>query len=122
MQKILIVEDDRVIQDLVYATLAGDVRYRLLQARDGQSGLNLARSENPSIVLLDVDLPLINGFEICATLKNDPAYNNIKIIILTALGQPADLERGRQAGADAYLVKPFSPLNLLRKVDSMLEN
>lgn len=120
MQKILIVEDDAVIQDLVYATLAGDARYQLLQARDGQSGLNLAQSENPSIMLLDVDLPLLNGFEICATLKNDPAYNTIKIIMLTALGQPADLERGRQAGADAYLVKPFSPLKLLRQIDNML--
>jgi DNA-binding response OmpR family regulator len=120
MQKILIVEDDPIIQDLIYATLAGDSRYQLLQAREGQSGLHLAMVERPSIILLDVDLPLLNGLELCRSLKEDPAYSYVKIIILTALGQPSDIERGEQAGADAYLVKPFSPLMLLLKIDTML--
>ncbi|MEI6046331.1 MAG: response regulator [Chloroflexota bacterium] len=121
MQKILIVEDDPIIQDLVYATLAGDLRYQLLQAREGQSGLQLAQTEHPSIILLDLDLPLLGGLELCRSLKADPSYSQVKVIMLTALSQPADIERGEQAGADAYLVKPFSPLNLLRKIDRMLE-
>ena len=120
MQKILIVEDDPLIQHLVYATLAGDTRYQLLQASEGQSGLRLARTEHPAIVLLDVDLPFMSGLEICSELKNDQACRDIKIIMLTALSQATDRERAKQAGADSYFVKPFSPLGLLRKIDELL--
>lgn len=121
MRKILLIEDDIIVQDLVSATLGGDSRYELIQAYDGETGLNLARSEIPLILLLDLDLPKLNGLEICRLLKTDPLYSGIYILVLSALSQQDDIKAGKEAGADEYFVKPFSPLELLRKIDDILE-
>ncbi len=122
MRKILIIEDDPIVQDLVGATLGGDQRYELLQAYDGQTGLTLALNEKPILILLDIELPLLNGLEICRRLKSDPRYSNIYIVILSAMSQQEDIEAGKAAGAEDYFVKPFSPLALLRKIDYVLDN
>jgi DNA-binding response OmpR family regulator len=122
MRKILIVEDDVIVQDLVSATLGGDSRYELLQAFDGESGLELAHTQKPTLILLDIDLPKLNGLEVCRILRSDPHYSSAYILMLSALSQHEDVEAGLKVGADDYFVKPFSPLALLRKIDQIFGN
>lgn len=120
VKKILLADDEEPVRALVAATLKNDNRYQLLEARNGMEALELARRERPDLVLLDVVMPHIDGFEVCRQLKADPATRHITVIMLTALAQEADKERGQQVGADGYFTKPFSPLALLNKVDEVL--
>ncbi len=119
MRKILIVEDDQIVQDLVSATLGGDSRYELLQAFDGESGLEIAQTQKPTLILLDIDLPKLNGLEVCRILRSDPNYSSAYILMLSALSQHDDIKAGLAVGADDYFVKPFSPLALLRRIDQI---
>ena len=118
-RKILLVDDDDMVRELVAATLKGG-SYQLLQAADGGKGLALARETKPDLIFLDVNMPVMDGVSVCEALKNDPQTQGISVIMLTALGQEVDKERARRAGANGYFTKPFSPLNLLRKVDEVL--
>ncbi len=121
MKKILIVDDQMEVRELIHVTLRSS-NYELLQAESGPTALELARKEHPDLMLLDVMMPKggIDGFEVCETLKKDDATRDIYIIMLTAIQQEVDLERGRKAGADDYFTKPFSPLKLLKKVSHIL--
>ncbi len=118
--RILIVEDQADIRKLIRMTLEfGD--FELHEAPDGESGLNLARAVRPHVMLLDVMMPgLLDGYQVCRHIKQDPQLRQIQVIMLTARGQAADVAAGEQAGADAYLVKPFSPLELIDRVESMV--
>jgi two-component system phosphate regulon response regulator PhoB len=118
-RKILLVDDDDMVRELVAATLKGG-SYQLLQAADGGKGLALAREVKPDLIFLDVNMPVMDGVSVCEALKADPQTQSISVIMLTALGQDVDKERARRAGANGYFTKPFSPLNLLRKVDEVL--
>jgi two-component system, OmpR family, phosphate regulon response regulator PhoB len=118
-RKILLVDDDDMVRDLVAATLKGG-DYQLLQAADGGKGLELTRAHRPDIVLLDVNMPVMDGVSVCQAIKSDPSTANVTVIMLTALGQEVDKDRARRAGADGYFTKPFSPLNLLRRVGEVL--
>lgn len=121
MKKILIVDDQPEIRELVDVTLRiGD--YTLLQAVSGDQALAVARAEHPDLILLDVMMPnsSIDGFEVCRQLKADPLTQNINIVMLTARGQEADQELGKQVGADDYFTKPFSPLQLMKKIEELL--
>ncbi len=121
MKKILIVDDQPEVRELIEVTLRiGD--YEILQAGTGPEALDIARSMQPDLILLDVMMPEggLDGFEVCEALKNDPQTGNINIVMLTAKNQDTDKERGKQAGADDYFVKPFSPLELMRKVEDVL--
>jgi DNA-binding response OmpR family regulator len=81
----------------------------------------MARAMKPHLMLLDVMMPgLLDGYQVCQRIKQDPALKHIKVIMLTARGQASDLDMGENAGADAYLVKPFSPLELIDRVESMV--
>ena len=119
MQSVLIVDDDEDTRVLVEATLR-DVRYRTLTARDGEEALKIVRTDRPVLVLLDVMMPGMDGFEVCRLLKNEPANAGIKVVMVTARTQRSDRARGREVGADEYFTKPFSPLALLDKVDEVL--
>lgn len=119
MKKLLIIDDDDVVRQLVALTIGSD-EYEVLEAAEGNEGLEIARREKPGLVFLDVRLPDADGFEICRTLKLDPATRDITVVMLTSMTQPADRARGLGAGADDYFVKPFSPLALLQKVDAVL--
>lgn len=119
-KKILIVDDDPNLRLLVSATLEGDPRYRLLEAGTGETALEIARKEKPDLILLDIAMPGIDGFNVCRTLKADPETRHITVVMLTALGQEADRKRGMDAGADSYFTKPFSPTALLEKVEEVL--
>ena len=115
---ILIVDDNADLRKLVRMTLLRSP-FQLLEAASGDEALNVIREIKPQIVVLDVMMPgQHDGYDVCRIVKSDPDLASIKIMLLTARGQEADLEMGRQVGADEYLVKPFSPAELLRKINS----
>ena len=119
MTTILIVDDEPPILDLVRFTLE-DADVRVVEALDGAEALVLARRIKPDLVLLDVQLPKLNGLEVCRQLRREPDLARMPIVMLTAAGQDADRARGREAGADEYLTKPFSPLALLALVEALV--
>jgi len=118
--RILIVEDQPDICKLIRMTLEfGD--FEIHEANDGETGLNMARAIKPSIMLLDVMMPgLLDGYQVCTRIKQDPSLSAIQVVMLTARGQASDMAAGEAAGADAYLVKPFSPLELIDRVEAMV--
>lgn len=119
MKKVLIIDDEKKVRTLIETTLSiGEIE--ILQASSGEEGLKKAREVMPDIILLDVMMPGIDGFEVCRLLKKDPATKDIHIIMLTARGQREDKERGLSAGANGYFVKPFSPINLMNMIDEIL--
>jgi len=120
MKKILIVEDQADIRELIRMTLEIEA-FDIYEAENGDIGLTQARSLKPDLVLLDVMMPgSLDGFAVCAQIKNDPALKRMKVIILSAKGQDSDKQQGKQAGADGYLTKPFSPKQLLDVVSRQL--
>ena len=123
MKKILVVDDQARIRELVRVTVRiGD--YEILEAADGKQALNVARESHPDLILLDVMMPsedsTLDGFEVCRILKDDDATKNAHILMLTALGKDEDKLKGEEAGADGYFAKPFSPLELMSKVEDIL--
>jgi len=114
-KKVLLSDDEEPVRALVAATLKSDARYQFLEARDGVEALEVARREKPDLILLDIVMPNMDGFEVCRRLKSDPETCGITVIMLTALAQEADKERSREVGVDGYFVKPFSPTALLKK-------
>ena len=110
---VLIVEDEKNIVDILRFNLMRE-GYRTLEAYDGEDGLNKARSENPDLILLDVMLPKIIGFDVCRTLRQEG--NNVPVIILTAREEEADKVLGLEIGADDYITKPFSMRELIARV------
>lgn len=117
MQRILIIEDELPMRTALHDVLAGE-GYRVLTAPDGTSGLNKAVDEKPDLLLLDVMLPGIDGYALCAELRR--LANPVPILMLTAKGQVEDRVSGLDAGADDYLIKPFSTEELLARVRALL--
>ena len=121
MKRILIVEDHADIRKLIRMTLEY-AEYELDEAADGGLGLRLAQLAKPDLVLLDVMMPgELDGLQVCRRIKADPRLAGTRVVLLTARGQVKDREAGLAAGADAYLVKPFSPLQLIETVEHWLE-
>ena len=117
-KKILIADDNENIRDaLTY--LLEDEGYKLWLAKDGSDTLKKVREIMPDILFLDIMMPEINGYDVCRIIKNDPALKNTYVIMLTAKGQVAEQERGKEVGADEYIVKPFSPMEILTKVKTL---
>ncbi len=119
-KRILIVEDEPDIMELVMVTLSHDL-YELIPAMDGLSGLEKSRQLKPDLILLDIMLPKMNGYDICRELKNAPETSMIPIIMLTAFGQKREIEEGYKVKADDYIVKPFEPVKLRERVKTFLE-
>ena len=119
MAKILIVDDEPAIRFLIASTLE-DEGYELFEAADGMEAYNLVGHIKPNLIILDVMMPGLTGYELCAKLKQDPATRNIIIIMLTAKGQEQDRLQSQQAGADHYLRKPFSPMELLNIISTLV--
>ncbi len=118
-RKILIADDNENIRDaLTY--LLEDEGYKLWLAKDGADTLKKVREVRPDILFLDIMMPEINGYDVCRIIKNDPDLKNTYIIMLTAKGQVAEQERGKEVGADEYIVKPFSPMEILTKIKKIL--
>jgi DNA-binding response OmpR family regulator len=118
--RILIVEDQADIRKLIRMTLEfGD--FDIHEAADGEAGLAAARNLRPHVVLLDVMMPgRLDGYQVCQHIKQDPQLGGVQVVMLTARGQATDIATGEKAGADAYLVKPFSPLELIDRVEAMV--
>lgn len=114
-RKILIVEDDRDIVEMVEYNLR-EQGYATVSALNGEDGVNLARSEQPDLIILDIMLPVMDGFEVCRALKNEEATARIPIIILSAKSQETDKVVGLELGADDYVTKPFSPRELIARI------
>jgi DNA-binding response OmpR family regulator len=119
MTIILIVDDEPPILDLVRFTLE-DADVRVVEASDGVEAIAVARRVRPDLILLDVHMPRLDGLEACRQMRREPALARTPIVMLTAAGQEADRARGRDAGADEYLTKPFSPLALLALVEALV--
>ena len=119
MATIMIADDEPSLRLLVGATITSD-EYRVVEAADGDEAWDLLRSERPDVALLDVSMPGRTGIELVRSIRADPALAATRIILLTAKAQPADRAAGLAAGADHYLTKPFSPLELLTVVERAL--
>jgi DNA-binding response OmpR family regulator len=119
MTKILIAEDERDIRELITYTLqfAG---YEVVSAGDGEEAVQLTLLEKPDLVLLDVRMPRMNGYEACKAIKADEKTKGIPVVFLSAKGQEAEIQAGMQAGAVEYMVKPFSPDQLTARVQVVL--
>lgn len=120
-KKILAVDDERHIVRLVEVNLqrAG---YEVVTAYDGREALEKVKSENPDLVVLDVMMPYMDGFEVLKNLKSDPETADLPVIMLTAKAQDADVFRGWQSGVDCYLTKPFNPMELLTFVKRIFDS
>ena|SRR3989338_8191862 len=118
-RKILIVDDEPEIVFLIKRRLIKG-GYDVIFAHDGVTALALAKKEKPDLMILDIMIPSPTGLEICRTLKNDPQYQSIKVVLLTARDRQEDKEAGHQAGADMYVTKPFEPEELIKSVKVLL--
>jgi CheY-like chemotaxis protein len=122
MKKILIIDDHAQTRQLVKWTLA-ESGYELYEASNGDSGLQIANHIKPDLVLLDVVMPgALDGFKVCEQLRASPTFAAVKIVLLSANDLPKDRAQGQQAGANAYLVKPFKPAGLRGLIDKLLES
>lgn len=120
MKKILVVDDQVEIRELVEVTLRVE-DYEILQAKSGEEAIEIAKSEKPDLIIMDIMMPGgMDGYEATKTLKSNPDTKDISIVILTAKGQQTDKEKGIEVGANDYFVKPFSPLDLISKVEEVL--
>ncbi|MBL0059093.1 MAG: response regulator [Elusimicrobia bacterium] len=117
--RVLVVEDDPATAELLSSILGEEV-YRISLATNGPSALQRAREERPDLILLDVLMPGMSGFEVCQRLRQDPATCLLPIVILTALGETKDQVTGFKLGADEYISKPFNPAELLARVERTL--
>jgi len=113
---VLIVDDDPFIRKLILTTLEGVSEFELHEARDGEEALETALRESPRLVFLDIDMPRLDGIEACRRMRAQPAMASAKIVMLTASAEDSARVRAEDAGADYFLTKPFSPLQLLRLV------
>src|SRR6267143_1972811 len=116
---VLIADDDLSIRLLVSATLASD-QYRVLEAADGEEAWRLIRQYHPAVAILDWEMPGYEGLELTAVIKGDPQLRGMTVIMLTGRSERANREAGARAEADLYLVKPFSPQELLDAVKHAL--
>ena len=119
MAKVLIADDQANMRQLVRLTLETG-RFEIFEAPDGDSALAVARREHPDLVFLDWTMPGLPGVEVCRALRDDPAHDGMRIVMLTARSQNEDREAAREVGADDYITKPFSPIELLEKVRDVL--
>ena len=120
MKKILIVDDQIEIRELVNVTLRLE-NYRIFEAKTGQEAIEITKAEKPDLIIMDIMMPgEINGLEAIRIIKNDTRIKDCKIVVLSAKSQKGDIEKGAEAGADGYFVKPFEPLDLIAKVEEIL--
>jgi len=117
---ILVVEDQednrQILRDLLIS--AG---FLMIEAHDGEQALAIARSQRPDLILMDIQLPLVDGYEATRSIKRDPELKHIPVIAVTSYALSGDEQRAREAGCDGYVAKPYSTRNLLAKIGQFLE-
>ncbi len=119
-KKILVAEDETDIRNLITFSLQY-VGYQVIEALDGEEALRMADEEQPDLILLDVRMPKMNGYDTCRVLKTQDSTQGIPVVFLSARGQEAEIRRGLALGAEEYILKPFAPDELYRRVGSILE-
>lgn len=119
MSKILIAEDDCDIRDLITFTLRF-ANNEVIVAGNGEEAVSLARQETPDLILLDVRMPRMTGYEACAAIRLEANLTNIPVVFLSAKGKDSEIRAGLQAGAVEYLLKPFAPDQLIGRIQSIL--
>ena len=118
-KKILVVDDEMYIVNILDFTL-GSEGFRVISAANGEEALRKALEIDPDLIVLDVMMPKIDGFEVCRALKAKEETKHIPVILLTAKDRDSDREKGKEVGADLYMTKPFSPTRLLEEVRAIL--
>lgn len=118
MKKILIIEDEKNILDAQAMIL--EEEFNVIKAADGDSGYKLAKQHKPDLIVLDLMLPTRGGYDLCFSFRQDEDLKDTKILMVTALSQEIDKDKGKMVGADHYMTKPFEPDDFLQKVKSML--
>ena len=118
MPKVLVADDDSRMVRLLSMTLPSE--YDVSQAMDGEEAIKVAEEMIPDLILLDVNMPGLNGFEVLRRVKQMPSLAHTKVVMVTARSDEADRFLGKSLGADEYLTKPFSPLKLLQRVTELL--
>lgn len=119
MAKILVAEDERDIRDLIAFTLRFS-GYEVVTVENGEEAVNTAYAEMPDLILLDVRMPRMTGYEACQKMKADEKLKDIPIVFLSAKGQEAEIRTGMELGAMEYLLKPFAPMELTARVKELL--
>ena len=119
-KKTILVVDDSILVRFVVIDELKKLGYESISANTGEKAIKLSKSKKPGLILLDVMLPDINGFEVCKRLKEDPDTRYIPVIFMTAKDKPQDIDAGKQAGGNGYLVKPFESEELSRVLTKYL--
>jgi DNA-binding response OmpR family regulator len=117
-KKILVVEDESSVSDLIKLTL--EDYYTVIQSYDGKDALEKVHNEKPDLVVLDIMLPEMDGYQVCNEIKNDPKMKKTTVLMLSAKSQERDVSDGLTLGADFYFTKPFDPIELLENIQSIL--
>lgn len=120
MKTILIVEDDVTVLDLIRTVFSFHESYETLFTMDGAEALELTEKEHPDLVIIDVQLPTMDGIEVCRRIKADPALRVIKVMMLTGMVQDTDRSQAEQAGADEYVTKPFHTSEIVKTVERLI--
>jgi len=120
MSKILVAEDEPDIRDLIVFILRMIGGYEVVAANNGEEAVQLALKEIPDLILTDVRMPKMSGYEACQRIKADPTTKHIPVVFLTARGQEQEVQAGIAAGGDEYLLKPFEQAQLIKKVADIL--
>jgi DNA-binding response OmpR family regulator len=121
MPKILIAEDENDILELIIFTLQFG-GYEVIPSSNGEDALELTRLEQPDLVLLDVRMPRMSGYQVCSYIKADRETQHIPVVFLSAKGQEAEIKTGFEKGAIDYILKPFAPDHLLKRLEEILAN
>ncbi|MCX5696987.1 MAG: response regulator [Candidatus Omnitrophica bacterium] len=119
-KRILLVDDEEDLVKTVAFRLEAN-GYEVTSAYNGMEAIDKVHKDNPDLVILDIMLPKIDGYKVCGLLKKDPRYKDIPIIMFSARAQESDIKMGEEAGADAYITKPFEPQALLEKIRELLK-
>ena len=119
-KRILVVDDEIYIVHILEFSLTME-GYNILTAFDGEEAMRVIEQEKPDLVVLDIMMPKLDGYEVCRRLRKDDRFATLPVILLSAKGRSVDREVGLQAGADDYITKPFSPRKLIEKIRELLE-
>ena len=118
--KVLVVDDEEYIQHILNFSFGAE-GYEVVTASDGEEGVSKAKDEKPDVIVMDIMMPKMDGYEACKQIKTDPQTKDIPVILLTAKGRDADRKLGSEVGADDYVVKPFSPGRLIERVEGIMK-
>jgi two-component system, cell cycle response regulator DivK len=114
-KRILVIEDQEDLRGVLRDLLTGS-GYAVLEAADGEAGVASAKSEHPDLILMDIQMPVLDGYEATRRIKADPALKPIPIVAVSSFAMKGDEEKARAAGCDHYVTKPYSPLQLLKMI------